>query len=160
MTEPTTPTEAPDDIQPDPATASEPTTPEPEADHPDDEPQGDNPNREAAKWRNKFRDAETELTTMQQRLETLQRSEAERIAATALHDPTDMWRDGTQLTDLLDDNGNIDPNKVTDTATKIADTHQHWKRRRPVSATEVTSTTPVGADTTPTFSDAFRPRSE
>ena len=126
-----------------------------------DQPSTDNPSREAAKWRNRFRDAETELATMRERVEALQRGEAERLAAPVLYDAADMWRDGTQLADLLDDDGNIDPDKVTAAATKTADAHNHWKRKAPAAApaSEVTSTANVSGEATPTFSDAFKPRS-
>lgn len=103
-----------------------------DADKLDDQP---NPNREAAKYRRQLRDTETERDTLRTRLETLQRGEIERLAGRHLADPADFWRDGAQLADLLDDDGNVSPDKVTAAATAIAEAHAHWKAAGPPATT-------------------------
>jgi hypothetical protein len=74
-----------------------------------DSPDGGGGNREAAKYRRQLRDAESQRDALSDRLLTLQRREAERLAAEHLADGADMWRDGLDLAALLDDHGNLDP---------------------------------------------------
>lgn len=88
-------------------------------------------NREAAKYRTKLREAEAQRDTLSGRLEALQRREAERLAAARLADGADLWRgDGVELAALLDDDGNLDPAKVSEHAAATLESHPHWKRPR------------------------------
>lgn len=77
--------------------------------------------REAAKYRRQLREAETERDTLRGRLETMQRTEVERIARTEhnLTKPAAIWSAGTDLADLLADDGKVDPVKVKE-ATEAA----------------------------------------
>ncbi|MBJ7401545.1 MAG: hypothetical protein JHC67_14985, partial [Mycolicibacterium sp.] len=59
----------------------------------------------------------------------LHQAEAERIAAAHLADGSDIWRDGAEVTALLDDAGNVDQAKVTELAADIATQHPHWTRK-------------------------------
>lgn len=95
--------------------------------HSDDDA-GDDPgsNREAAKYRRKLRDTEAERDALRTRLEHVQRGEVERIATTHLRDGTDVWRDGAQLADLLDENGNVDTDKVSELGRQLTQAHPHW----------------------------------
>ena len=86
------------------------------------------PAREAAKYRRKLRAVEGERDQLAQRLTTLQRGEAERLAADQLADAADLWRDGLDLAELLDDDGHLDPDKVTAAAESTLRTHPHWKK--------------------------------
>lgn len=70
------------------------------------------PNAEAARYRSRLRETETERDTLQARLETMQRAEVERLAA-RLVEPSAIWAGGVTLADLLDDDGNLDPAKAT-----------------------------------------------
>lgn len=71
------------------------------------------PNREAAKYRRRLREAETERDTLAGRVETLQRREVERHAADRLAQPSDLFTvAGVALPELLDDAGDVDPGKV------------------------------------------------
>lgn len=79
----------------------------------------DGGNREAAKYRRRLRDAEGERDTLRTRLETLQRTEAERLAAQHLAKGTALWAGGATLDDLLDDDGNLDAEKVTTRAQEV-----------------------------------------
>jgi hypothetical protein len=130
---------------------TEPTrTPEPVAAEPDTAaPAADDTadsGKEAAKYRRRLRETEAERDTLTERLTTLQRSEAERLAAAALTDGADLWREGTELADLLDDDGNIDPDKVTAAATSVSHAHPHWRKREPAAppASTVTSNGKIG----------------
>lgn len=144
----------PEATQSDEATPPPVTTPdtEPEAAQPDSADDGDNPdagddqhdgtgadeaksaaNKEAAKWRTKFRAAELERDGLVTRLEHLQRTEAQRIAATHLADGADVWRDGAKLTRVLDDDGNVDPARVAEVAAEVAAAHPHYGRRPPTA---------------------------
>lgn len=89
-----------------------------------------NPNSEAAKYRKRLRDTETERDTLRGRVETLQRAEIERLVTGKLADPSDLWRDGAQLDDVLDDDGNVDSDKVNDLANSLLKAHAHWAAPR------------------------------
>jgi len=101
--------------------------------------EGESRNREAAKYRKRLRDTEqrvrdTELDRdiWRERCAILQRTEVERLAASVLADPKDLWH-GTGLEDLLDDSGNVSTKKVTGLLADLSKSHPHWKRseRRP-----------------------------
>ncbi|AKN18397.2 hypothetical protein MHAE_08493 [Mycobacterium haemophilum DSM 44634] len=121
-----------------------------------------NVNREAAKYRTERNEARAERDRLTERLTTLQRAEVERLAGAHLADGQDFWRDGTQLADVLDDAGNIDPGKVEATATGLLESHRHWRKLGPSapSASIVTANDKIAGDARPSFVDAFRPRSE
>ncbi|MCD5421383.1 hypothetical protein LRS71_17765 [Rhodococcus pyridinivorans] len=55
-----------------------------------------------------------ELTAAQARIERMQRAEVERVAGEYLAMPGDLFSlSGNELADYLDDDGNVDPEKVT-----------------------------------------------
>lgn len=83
-------------------------------------------NKEAAKYRTRLREVEGERDALTDRLATLQRREAERLAADQLADPADLWRDGVELAALLDDDGNLDASKVAEAAGATVAQHRHW----------------------------------
>ncbi|WP_039808835.1 hypothetical protein [Nocardia otitidiscaviarum] len=90
-----------------------PDTPEGTAENVGENPKGENPNAEAAKWRRKLRNAETALATAHERIARYQRAAIEQAASTTLSVPSDLFDvGGVELTDLLDDNGDPDPDKV------------------------------------------------
>ncbi len=70
------------------------------------------PNQEAAKWRRQLRETEAERDTLRSRVEAMQRSEVERLAAGRLAKPASLWAAGAQLADLLTEDGDVDPEKV------------------------------------------------
>lgn len=110
--------------------------------------------REAKKYRLKLRDAETQLGAVTERLNLLMRAEVERIAAAHLADGADIWRDGAELAALLDADGNIDPDKVTNVAKQQCDSHPHWRRRSVPAgppASTVTSDGKIGDNPAETF---------
>jgi hypothetical protein len=87
--------------------------------------------KEAAAYRRRLRDTETERDALRGRLETMQRAEVERLAAEKLATPSDLWLAGTNLADLLDDDGNLDAGKVTETLNRIVAERPHWSRPAP-----------------------------
>ena len=86
-------------------------------------------NREAAKYRRRLRETETDRDALAGRLAALQRAEAERIATAHLADGADLFRDGADLGALLDDEGHVDPVKVSALAKDIAEQHPHWVKK-------------------------------
>lgn len=87
---------------------------------PDDDETATRASQQAAEYRTKLRDAEAERDTLQGRLTNMLRAEAERVAgASGLQDGADVWLTGTDVADLLDDDGNVDPGKVKETVQRI-----------------------------------------
>lgn len=74
--------------------------------------EGTGTGNEAAKYRRRLRDTETERDGLRGQVETLQRAEVERIAADKIMVPGGLWAGGTDLGDMLDDAGNVDREKV------------------------------------------------
>ncbi|PPF32277.1 hypothetical protein C5B93_15905 [Rathayibacter sp. AY1A2] len=85
------------------------------------EEQQQNGNSEAAKYRRQLREAEAERDTLRSRVESLQRSDVERIASTKIEKASAVWAAGSQLADLLDEDGNVDPEKVAAAAESARD---------------------------------------
>lgn len=83
-------------------------------DQPDepDTPEPDSTNREAAKYRRKLRDTEHQRDALASTLTQLQRSRVEAVAASHGVTPTALWAAGTELADLLDEDGNPDTDRI------------------------------------------------
>ena len=83
-------------------------------------------NSEAAKWRVRFREAEAELETLKSRVADMQAAEVSRLATGAgrLHDGQDLLLTAT-LTDLLDDEGIVDSDKVTEAVAALIEKKPH-----------------------------------
>jgi hypothetical protein len=88
--------------------------------------------REAAKYRRQLRDVEAQRDQLGERLAAMQRGQAETLAREHLADGADMFRDGLELAELLDDDGNLDPAKVTAAAKAASKAHPHWAVPRPI----------------------------
>jgi len=78
-------------------------------------------NQEAAKWRKQLRETEAERDGLRGRLEAMQRSEIERIAAGRLSKPESLWAAGAQLADLLTEDGDVDAEKVEEAVDSAVD---------------------------------------
>ena len=91
--------------------------------------------REAARYRRSLRDAEAERDNLRGRLDVLQKAEVERIATgdDGLARADDLWLSGTNLAELLDDDGNVDAGKVRQTVAELLDDRPHWRRAAPVA---------------------------
>jgi hypothetical protein len=69
--------------------------------------------REAASYRRRLRETESERDSLRERLERYERDHVERIAADAgLQVPADVWQFGASLDTLRDDEGGIDHDAV------------------------------------------------
>jgi len=163
---PETQTAAAEETTPDaeaPAAADASTEPteqaEAEADKTEvEKPEAASAAREAAKWRKQFREAESQVAALTERLTALQRREVERLASADMADPEDLWRSGVELTELLDEDGNVDQGKVTETVQNVLRQHRHWSKPVPAAA-PATDVGTSGLGTVPNdFVAAFKPR--
>ena len=78
-------------------------------------PEGDDnrPGAEAARYRRRLRETESERDGLVEQLDGFRRREAEGVAAGALSKASDLWLDGRTIGDLLNDDGQIDVAKVS-----------------------------------------------
>lgn len=102
-------------------------TPEPPQDDTTADAAGDdatdgNPGREAAKYRRKLRETETERDQLREVVAGMRRAEVERIAGANVQNPAGLWAAGIDLADLLDPAGQVDPAKVQAATQQAADT--------------------------------------
>lgn len=87
-----------------------------------DEHDRDTANAEAAKYRRRLRDTEAQLTTTTDRLTAYQRRHVEQLAADLLATPADLFDVGQlELTQFLNDDGDIDTDEVLLAATALVD---------------------------------------
>jgi hypothetical protein len=77
------------------------------------------------RYRQRLRETEAQRDALLQRVEHMQRNEVQRLTADRLADPADLWRE-TELADLLDDDGNIDPAKLNTRVDTLLEEHPHW----------------------------------
>lgn len=120
-------------------------------------PEQDSGNREAAKYRTRLREVEKERDTLSERVTALQRAEIERIAGTKLEKPAGLWASGVELADLLDENGDVDVEKVTAAAeTAQEQLGLQQPARGPIIPTQFE--TPDAPIHVGGFEDAFAPK--
>lgn len=82
----------------------------------------DNPNHEAAKWRTKLRDAESQNTALAAQLENMQRAAIDTQVTAFGIKPAAFWASGAEIADLLNDAGVPDAEKVQKAAAAAKDT--------------------------------------
>jgi hypothetical protein len=70
------------------------------------------PHSREARYRTQLRAAEAERDQLRQRLDARDRADVERMIASKLIDPSDLWAAGVTLADLVDDSGEISPQLV------------------------------------------------
>ncbi|QFS91150.1 hypothetical protein FIV07_10330 [Mycobacterium sp. THAF192] len=92
--------------------------------------------RRDIKYRERLRETEAERDTLRATVETLQRREVERLAAEHLVKPGSLWTVGVELASLLDDDGAVDPEKVSAAAADARQQHgledpQAARKRQP-----------------------------
>lgn len=103
----------------------------------------------------------TERDALKARVETLQKQHVESLVADKLHDPGDLWRYGTELPIVLDDNGDVDPAKVEEARAALAKDRPQLAPTPPspaAPASLVTANDPIthGDDDPKTFGDVLR----
>ena len=91
---------------------------------------------EAARWRVTARQTETKLHVAEARIEEMQRNEINRHLATKLQAPEDFWPATNQtLADLLNEDGQVDTERVSAAADAVLDGRPHWRAKlKPVGA--------------------------
>ncbi len=146
-TEPAEPQDAPQEPQ-------EPTEPPQE---PQDEPDDAQGGKEAAKYRRRLRETEAERDQLRERLDSLQRTEVERIASATVAKPAALWAAGTKLEDVLDDAGNVDQRKVTEAITAASDA-LGLSRTPPPGYSPLAGRVPERPGLGAGFDDAFGPQ--
>lgn len=89
---------------------------EPEAEPEQDAPpaETESPNHEAARYRTQLRAAEGERDALRATVAAMQGEHVARQASARLVDGSDLLDNGATLPDLLDEAGNVDPDKLTD----------------------------------------------
>jgi len=74
--------------------------------------EGTEANAEAARYRRRLRDVETERDGLNTRVEKMQRGQVERMVADRLAQPGDLFAFGVSLDDLRDEDGEVDEGLV------------------------------------------------
>lgn len=98
------------------------------------------PHSREAKYRTQLRAAEAERDQLKERLERRDKADVERMIASKLIDPQDLWAGGVSLADVLDpDSGDISPQLVDEAVTRVTKEHPHWRFNAAAPASQVTS---------------------
>ena len=88
--------------------------------------------REAARYRTRLREAEGVIAGMREEVDRLHRAEVERVAGTQpywIGTPADVWAIGVELSELRDEAGRLDPERVKETLGAVLASHPNWSRR-------------------------------
>ena len=81
---------------------------------------------EAARHRRAARAAEAERDQLAARLTGFERAEVERAAVGKLHRPADLWAAGVELDELRGDDGQLDPDKISEAVAGVLAERPHW----------------------------------
>lgn len=115
-------------------------------------------NREAAKWRTKFRDAETQIAAMTEQVTALQHQLVNQAITKRIADPSDFWTQA-DVTDLLAEDGTLDPALIDAKVAEVLAAKPHWMKRASAAApTSDVGTGKISNDEPKSFIDAFKPR--
>jgi hypothetical protein len=91
------------------------------ADGAEDAREGRIANRREATYRIRAREAEATATALMERVTRMQRADVERQAGARLHDAADLWASGVEIVDLLDEDGEVDEQKVAEAVAAMGD---------------------------------------
>jgi len=83
-------------------------------------------NREA-RYRTERNEARAQVAELTARVTKMQRTEVERQAA-GLHDPGDLWTAEVDLAELLNGDGDVDPERVAEAVAALADSRPYLMR--------------------------------
>ena len=127
---------------------------------PDDEPENTNPavtkaRKEAAKYRERLRDAETQRDTAQSQVEALQKQIIESHATTLGIKPAALWAAGHTIADLTTEEGIIDPETINEAVEK---TRTDLGINRFTGSADLGARTTTPASTKPTWQDLTQAR--
>ena len=88
--------------------------------------------QEAARYRHRAKEAEANRDALAQRVEQLQSREVERLASKHLSAPADLLTlGGVTVADLLNDDGDVDPDKVSAVAAEVLGSRPGLKPNAP-----------------------------
>ena len=94
---------------------------------PVEEPPKESGNAEAARYRTRLRETETERDSLRSTLDTYRRRDAELAAeAAGMAKGSDIFVAGTELESLLADDGTVDDAKVKTAAAAVLAERPHW----------------------------------
>ncbi|WP_083178141.1 hypothetical protein [Mycobacterium scrofulaceum] len=107
-----------------------------------EEHSGSKLHKEAAKYRTRAREAEQQRDALVARVEALQLREVNRLAGEHLAQPADLLAlGGVTLAELLDEDGNVDPETVADAAEALIESRPGLAKNPKVSAVDHTQGT-------------------
>jgi len=91
----------------------------------------------------------------------MQRSEVERIAATKLASAADVWLDGLTMEALLNDDGDLDADKLDAHLDALLEARPHWKAapksgQQPRRGGMHSGAVPPGQHQSPSWANAIR----
>jgi len=110
----------------------QPGTEQPATDETTDDPAEEKPDREAAKYRRRLRETEAERDRLTEALGVYRRRDAEQAAeAAGLLRGADLFDLGTDLADLLAEDGTVDTGKVNAAAAALLEERPHWRAPKP-----------------------------
>ena len=125
------------------------------------DPEAATRSREAANYRVRLREAEARLGerdaaigALRSEVDRLHREEAERLAATSMAAPADLWL-VAELADLRDDTGRLDVEKARAKIEAVVADRPAWKRHVPGFDGGARRTAPL--QRTPGLSDLLKP---
>lgn len=82
---------------------------------------------EAKKYRLSARSAEAERDTLRGRVDAADRREVERIAGESMQNASDLWLT-TNISDLRDEEGEIDRERVSERVEQLLSERSHWRK--------------------------------
>lgn len=115
-------------------------------------------NSEAAKYRTRLRDAEAHRDTLTTTLAALRRAQADSMAESHGLKPKALWASGTDIDALLDDDGNVDPERVQAAVAEAASTLGIQPRTRRTNIDGLRSGAAPPQPPPDTWREAFTPK--
>ncbi len=92
------------------------------------EADGRNPSAEAATYRRRLRETETERDSLAERVRSYEAADVERSVAGKLADPRDLWQSAA-LDELRGEDGQVDAEKVTAAVDGLLEAKPHYGTR-------------------------------
>lgn len=115
--------------------------------------------REAAKYRKRLRDAESERDNLAATVESMRKAEVERLAAGKLGKPDAIWQTDVHVADMLTEDGQVSAEAVATACDKAVSDFGLAEPTPSVGAyVPEAGIVPDNPLNTEQFSDAFRPR--
>jgi hypothetical protein len=129
----------------------------PEAAQDDDRGRDERPATREARYRREAREAQAQVAELTERVTRMQRAEVERMAA-RLHNPSDFWTAGVDLAELLNEDGEVNPERVAEAVAALADSKPYLMKPPRRSNFGQGNRTPVDLDSGTTWGSVLRGR--